>query len=161
MIIGAAAPRLNWQRLCSLCDLDDVRYTLRMPAKSSAMMKKGYTGVSRETLMKRDMSRKRASAKKRAEKSAVESELMSTAVRTASGAGMGWLFASYPDLASLSIPGSAGKGVDTRLLVAAVTKGLCLTGQIKGDTAKRVSEVGDAAAVLFGHDLAVSYVTKG
>ena len=51
--------------------------------------------------------------------------------------------------------------MDTRLLVAAVTKGLVLTNQVKGDTAARISEVGDAAAVLFGHDLAVSFVTKG
>ena len=128
---------------------------------SLATMKRGYQGVSRGDLMRRDMSRKRASARKRAESKQTEAEIMSTAVRTVSGMGMGWLFASYPDRATLSIPGSTGRGVDTRLLVAAVTKGLVLTNQVKGDTAARISEVGDAAAVLFGHDLAVSFVTKG
>jgi len=73
---------------------------------------------------------------------------------------MGWLFASYPNAANLSIPGSKGAGVDTRLLVAAGTKALVLTGQVKGDTADRISEIGDAAAVLFGHDLAVTFVNK-
>jgi len=125
-----------------------------------AKVKKTYTGVSRGDLMRRDIARKRATARKRAEAKNSEKELIATGVRTAAGMGMGWLFASYPKAAQLSIPGSTGKGVDTRLLVAAITKAAVLTGQVKGDTADRVSEIGDAAAVLFGHDLAVSFVSK-
>ena len=125
-----------------------------------ATMKKSYSGVSRSDLMRRDMARKRKAKRMRAEGEVKEKELVATGVRTAAGMGMGWLFASYPGAAQIAIPGSEGRGIDTRLLVAAGTKTLVLAGYLKGETAARVSEIGDAAAVLFGHDLAVNFVNK-
>jgi len=85
---------------------------------------------------------------------------MSTAVRTVAGAAMGWTFASYPEASSLSIPGSSGQGIDTTLLVGVGAKLAALGGVVTGDAADRVSEIGDAALVLFAAGMAQDFVAK-
>lgn len=131
------------------------RRRILSPMASTALTKK-YTGVSRSDLMRRDLSRKRAASKKRADGKKQEQELMATGVRAASGAAMGWAFASYPQAASLSIPGSSGAGVDTTLLVGVGAK-LAVLG---ADAPEWVSQVGDAALVLFAAGMAQDFVTK-
>ncbi|MCP4244107.1 MAG: hypothetical protein GY772_26450 [bacterium] len=127
-----------------------------LSAMASTALTKKYTGVSRSDLMRRDLSRKRAASKKRADGKKQEQELMATGVRAASGAAMGWAFASYPQAASLSIPGSSGAGVDTTLLVGVGAK-LAVLG---ADAPEWVSQVGDAALVLFAAGMAQDFVTK-
>ncbi len=135
------------------------RRRILSPMASTALTKK-YTGVSRSDLMRRDMARKRAASKKRADGKKQEQELMSTAVRTVAGAAMGWTFASYPEASSLSIPGSSGQGIDTTLLVGVGAKLAALGGVVTGDAADRVSEIGDAALVLFAAGMAQDFVAK-
>ncbi len=103
---------------------------------------------------------KRAASKKRADGKKQVQELMSTAVRTVAGAAMGWTFASYPEASSLSIPGSSGQGIDTTLLVGVGAKLAALGGVVTGDAADRVSEIGDAALVLFAAGMAQDFVAK-
>ncbi len=135
------------------------RRRILSPMASTALTKK-YTGVSRSDLMRRDMARKRAASRKRAEGQERDKEIVSSAVRTVAGGVMGWAFASYPGAASLSIPGSAGAGIDTTLLVGVGAKLAALGGVVTGDAADRVSEIGDAALVLFAAGMAQDFVAK-